>query len=297
MAVENPGSSAQRDTIDPELAQIIANGGGPQFAKGDTVDRIPSARTLWAEVNKNKADELLQAAEPNGISLREIGITCRDGSTNRALVYSQDNSELEKPLVVLFHGGGYAFGSPEMEAKNCIDLATHYNAVAISVGYRLAPEYKFPIQIQDCWDSLRWIAKHAEDELSANPSRGFVIGGTSAGGNLACNLSHLARDEGLSHPITGVYLCVPSLLDDAAVKEEHRSLYSSRVQNRHAPILNKAAMDVYAEAYGADPQSHLYSPLNWPTGHKDQPPTYFQICGLDVLRDEVPKFMKICFTD
>lgn len=116
-----------------------------------------------------------------------------------------------------------------------------------------------------------------------------MLGGTSAGGNIAVVLSHLARDEGLSPPLTGVYLNVPLVLAPEVVPEKYLPLYKSRNQNATAPVLNKAFMDMYTEAYAPNVQSYIWSPINWPGGeesHAGLPRTYFQICGLDVLRDE-----------
>jgi acetyl esterase/lipase len=42
---------------------------------------------------------------------------------------------------------------------------------------------------------------------------------------------------------------------------------------------------LYTELYKADPNSSLRTPILFES-HKDLPPTYFQICGLDPLRDE-----------
>lgn len=89
--------------------------------------------------------------------------------------------------------------------------------------------------------------------------------------------------------LTGVYLNVPLLLAPEAVRGEHRAIYQSREQNRVAPVLNKAFMDMYTTAYAPDLESYIWSPINWPralSSHASLPPTYFQICGLDVLRDE-----------
>ena len=130
------------------------------------------------------------------------------------------------------------------------------------------------------------ISKNASS-LGADLAKAFILGGTSAGGNIAAVLSHLARDASLSPPLTGLYLNVPLLLAPEAVPDRYKPLYRSREQNALAPVLNKAFMDMYTEAYAPnDFKSYIWSPLNWPSGHRGLPPTYFQICGLDVLRDE-----------
>ncbi|WP_387996374.1 alpha/beta hydrolase [Gordonia humi] len=58
-----------------------------------------------------------------------------------------------------------------------------YDAIAVSVDYRLAPEHQDPIPVEDCYAGLVWTRDHA-DELGIDPDR-LVIVGSSAGGGLA----------------------------------------------------------------------------------------------------------------
>lgn len=73
------------------------------------------------------------------------------------------------------------------------------------------------------------------------------MGGTSAGGNLAAVVSHLARDEKLSPPITGVSLLIPALTDHSLkdFPEEYKHEIISYQQNEKAPILGLASMEMF----------------------------------------------------
>jgi acetyl esterase/lipase len=122
--------------------------------------------------------------------------------------------------------------------------------------------------------------------LSANPSAGFIVGGTSAGGNLSAVMLYLARDAPLSPPLTGAFLSVPAVLHEAAVPSKYSSGYLSMQQNAHAPVVNYDAVQILYNLYKPDVKSPLFVPFNHPKGHKGLPPVYFQICGLDPLRDD-----------
>ena len=74
----------------------------------------------------------------------------------------------------------------------------------MNVDYRLAPEAPFPAAPNDAWDALTWAAANAKEVLGADPSKGFIVCGTSAGGNLTDVVAHLARDEKLNPPLTGL---------------------------------------------------------------------------------------------
>lgn len=81
---------------------------------------------------------------------------------------------------------------------------------------------------------------------------------------------------------------IPALCAKEAVPERFRADYRSYEQNANAPnvILSEKSMDLFTSSYGAERKSELFSPLIWSTGHKGLPPAYFQVCGLDPLRDE-----------
>jgi acetyl esterase/lipase len=93
-------------------------------------------------------------------------------------------------------------------------------------------------------DSLLQVAAHAKD-INVDPSKGFIVGGTSAGGNLSAVMGLLARDHELSPPLTGLYLCIPAVLSDDVVPEKYAPLYLSYEQNRDAPILPVSAIKLF----------------------------------------------------
>lgn len=122
--------------------------------------------------------------------------------------------------------------------------------------------------------------------LGADLSQGFIFGGSSAGGHIGIPLVHRARDEGLSPPLTGVYLNVTPSLAPQALTEKYRGLYKSREALKNGLILTSNSIDMYDALMEPDFTSPLWSPLLWPTGHGNLPPHFFQICGADLLRDE-----------
>ncbi|KAI9693141.1 MAG: hypothetical protein M1822_005137 [Bathelium mastoideum] len=225
---------------------------------------------------------------PSDMIEEDQHIPVKDGSKIRIRVIKHKNAS-GRPLVVLFHGGGFVSGSLEGEQANARSLVRAFDAVCVSVGYRLAPEHKFPTAIDDAWDALRWTAENAT-ALGADPSEGFIVGGSSAGGNIAAVLAHLARDENLTPPLTGQGLCIPAVLNDVAaakvLPEKYKKLYLSYEQNSDPPGLGKVGIDFFMEQYAPDADDPKYNPFLWPGGHKGQPPAYFQVCGADPLRDE-----------
>ena len=99
----------------------------------------------------------------------------------------------ELPLVLVFHGGGFVFGGIDGYYDHvCRVFCAQAHSRVISVGYRLAPEDKFPAATDDCHATLEWATRHA-DELGIDVEQVIVAGG-SAGANLAAVTAMRARD-------------------------------------------------------------------------------------------------------
>jgi acetyl esterase/lipase len=151
---------------------------------------------------------------------------------------------------------------------------------------RLAPEHPFPTGVNDCYDALLWAIANAST-FKADPKSGLIVGGASAGGNLAAVLAMLSRDNTLNPPITGQYLCVPALLPDTNVPPQVAHLYESRRKNIHDPVLKGGLQPGGVEAmYQPETKSPLWDPYGHPDGHKGVARAFFQVGGLDPLRDE-----------
>lgn len=97
------------------------------------------------------------------------------------------------PALVFFHGGGWVIGDLDTHDGICRSLANAAGCVVASVDYRLAPEHKYPVAVEDALAATRWIAQHGP-RLDVD-SRRLAVGGDSAGGNLAAAVSLISRDH------------------------------------------------------------------------------------------------------
>lgn len=86
------------------------------------------------------------------------------------------------PGIVWFHMGGWVIGSLATSHALCTRLAHRVGAVVMSVDYRLAPEHRFPAQLDDGLAAVSWMIANA-DALGVDPHR-VAVGGGSAGGTL-----------------------------------------------------------------------------------------------------------------
>lgn len=243
-----------------------------------------------AEAFERAAFEKLGPADPDLVEI-EQNVPMRDGHQHPIRITKPAHAPLGgSPLVICFHGGGFISGTVYNVAPYARGLAKLFGAVVVAPTYCLAPEYPFPRGVNDAWDVVQWIAGNAS-QLSATPSKGFILSGGSAGANFVCVLAELAKTERLRPPLTGLWSCIPVLFteDQASrntIPERHRNLWFSRQQIEKTPILNMQTARKLHEYYNADVQSPLWSPFNAASAFEGLPPCFIQVCGRDFMRDD-----------
>jgi len=216
----------------------------------------------------------------------EIAVPMRDGYQAIARVRKPKSVSPDGcPLIILAFGGGWIAGDNKQMDVEAQALVRAFSAVVVNISYRLAPKYKFPQSWEDSWDNLVWLAAHAS-ELGADPSKGLIMGGTSAGAALTAVCARKAQVELLAYPLTGQWLNVPSILNEHQIPEKWKHLYVSKQQNEHAPILPSSALDILQKHTGWDMDSPWRSPLRSTHPLAGLPKTYIQVDGMDCLRDD-----------
>ena len=111
------------------------------------------------------------------------------------------------PVLLFFHGGYWVIGHKDTLGFMALGI-TPAPAILVTAGYRLAPGAKYPQQVNDCRNALRWVYENVAD-YGGDPDRIFV-GGHSAGGHLAALIA-LQPDQ-LAHfnlPFDVVKGCLP----------------------------------------------------------------------------------------
>jgi len=126
---------------------------------------------------------------PQLASITDRKITVRDGAKINVRIYKPSFDKI-LPVIVYYHGGGWVFGNLESSDAGCQLLAEKAEAIVVSVDYRLAPEYPFPIPLHDAYDSLVWVYENIL-QFGGDATR-LSVAGDSAGGNLATVVAYLA---------------------------------------------------------------------------------------------------------
>jgi len=195
---------------------------------------------------------------------------------------SGDVSEKGKyPVLLFFHGGGWVTESVENYDRVCSRMAQSTGHIVMSVEYHLAPEYRFPVPLEDCYAAAKALYT-GRLILPADPDRITIIG-DSAGGNLAAAVCLLARERGEFMPRKQI-LIYPAVNNDYSEK----SLFSSVRENGQDYLLTAGKLKDYINLYAGSEEDKL-NPYFAPILEKDlsgQPDTLILTSEFDPLRDE-----------
>jgi acetyl esterase len=185
--------------------------------------------------------------------------------------------------LVFFHGGGWVIGDLDSHDVACRKLAVEGQLIVISVDYRRAPEHKFPAAVEDAIIATAWIAAHAR-ELGIDAAQ-LLVGGDSAGGNLAAVVALASRD-GNGPAISGQVLIYPAT-DFAMTHASHREPETSI-------LLTHSVIWWFRDHYlngEADVGDWRASPARAST-LAGLPPAYVLTAGADPLRDEGDEYAR-----
>lgn len=193
------------------------------------------------------------------------------------------------PIVVFYHGGGWAIGDLDTHDPVVRAHAVGAEAIVVSVDYRLAPEHPYPQGIDDSWAALRWVGEHAE-ELGGDATR-IAVAGDSAGGNISAVMAQLARDNG-GPALVFQLLWYPSTTGDMTLP--------SMIENADGPILDSDVVAAFMQWY-LPPEIDLSEPAKLPPKLAPAnaadlsclPPAFIGTAEYDPIRDDGARYAEL----
>jgi acetyl esterase len=186
------------------------------------------------------------------------------------------------PMVVYFHGGGFAVGDLDTQDMIARGLAAGAGALVVSVDYRLAPENRFPAAPDDCYAAVRWASANAA-ELGGDPER-IAVAGDSAGGVLANAVAIQSMVENgprIAAVVNWYGPCVHPVPEGGTMAEFE-----------HGPILRADDVRYFHELYVTDPADdadYRASPIK-AESHAGLPPHFIASAECDPIRDAVEMY-------
>jgi acetyl esterase len=232
----------------------------------------PRARQAFREFILGSKPPLAEMA-----SVENRTIPTRGGPRPVRILKPTVAGDRKLPVFLYIFSGGYVIGGIDESEQEARRIAAETPAIVVSLGYRLAPEHRFPAAAEDAWDALQWLAANAA-ALGGDPAR-LMVGGCSAGGGLAAIVSRQAALAGGPKIALALLLC-PWL--DLTLSQPSIVRYASGYD------LDREFLDWFVAAYigeGSVADDARASPLLHPVpaGH---PPTVILAAECDPLGDE-----------
>jgi acetyl esterase len=201
------------------------------------------------------------------------------GGTILVRVYRPRDAD-RLPGHLTLHGGGWKFGSVTERVADAMarQRCRQADCVVLGVDYRLAPEHRFPVPLDDCYAAVAWTVANA-GELGLDADN-LSIGGSSAGANLAAAVTLRSRHQG-GPRLRFQLLEVPAL---DLTRETARATLASGV----LPDVPQPTMEDATSTYLTDPdeaRDPLVSPL-LAEDLSDLPAAHVMTAEFDVLRTE-----------
>ena len=254
--------------VDPQVEQLLAN----MVAQG-----IKSFEQMSVEECRAIAPAFIEMEGPveDVHRVKDYSVLVKDGEIPVRIYHP--TAATNPPVVMYYHGGGFVFGDLDVVDKVARCIAKGTRAAVVSVGYRKAPEYKFPTAHQDAYAALLWVFNNARD-LNVDQSR-IAVMGDSAGGNIATVVAHIARDE--NGPALKHQALVYPLVNPAGD-------YPSKTKFKEGYLLTSAALGWFAGHYLNNPGEEVEHPYMTPlkANLNGLPPTTIITAEYDPLTDE-----------
>ncbi len=255
-------------TLDPRLQFLAAQARG-----------APGMETMSPEDARRGETAMLAAVagdpEP-GVTWEGMTVTGPSGSIPCRL-YRPPAQDPSAPILVWAHMGGGVIGTLETTHTFCTVLAAVVRTPVLSIDYRLAPEHRFPIGLEDILAAYRYARDHAA-EFGCPPGEA-IMGGDSMGGNFTAVVCQELKRAGEPQPALQIliYPCV-----DAASQTDSMTTFGD------AFPLTRPMMDWFMGHYmapGDDPADPRLSPIRSPdlTGLA---PAIVVTAGFDPLVDQ-----------
>lgn len=156
---------------------------------------MPALKIVWERTRRIDAKRMKNEKYPSGIrEYRDIPYL-DDGDTYHLLdIYIPENAGISLPVLIDIHGGGWMYGTKEINRCYCHRLAKQ-GFIVVSINYRLAGKVLFKEQIKDIFSAFSWISENMKS-YPADMCNVFLTG-DSAGGHFACVCTALTKSETL----------------------------------------------------------------------------------------------------
>ncbi len=190
------------------------------------------------------------------------------------------------PVLIYFHGGGFVLHNIASHDSLCRALCNETGAVVVNVGYRLAPEAKWPAWLEDGYAALDWVYDNA-DRLNADRTR-IALAGDSAGAMISASVSLMARDR--RGPKVGLQILAYGA--SCGLSEEESESYRTLIDNNY--VLSRSFIQLMHDCSDASAEAadSVYANPGRAADLTNLPKTFSLNAEYDPLRDDGEEFAR-----
>ena len=207
-------------------------------------------------------------------------IPVSDGGTVTAYFLINQKQKEEKgvmPLTIFCHGGGWLHGNMDFYSTWLKYFSYTMGTAVLLIDYRLAPTYKFPTAVEDCYDAILWAIEGAK-YWKIDPDK-IYLAGDGFGATLAATATILLRDR-KGPTLSGQILLYP--MTDCRLRTESMENF------KETPVLSQKALSWFIKNYSRELKDSL-SPMMSPSLAPDLsrlPDALIIGAEIDPLRDD-----------
>ncbi|HTR69179.1 MAG TPA: alpha/beta hydrolase [Mycobacteriales bacterium] len=181
-------------SVSPQ-AQAVLSMPPSESAPFPALDDIDAWRTMIAAQDETVARMMAQRADDLNVTVEDLDIGAIRGFEITPAGIDPD----DRRIYLDIHGGAFIYGGGEVCRAMASGTAARIGARVWAVDYRMPPDHPYPAALDDCLATYRAL-------LDKHPPGEIIVGGASAGGNLAAALILKAREEGLPLPAAAVLM-------------------------------------------------------------------------------------------
>ena len=250
--------------------------------RSDSADpRVDGVEALRQSASRLQLDHAVPVSK--NVTVENHILEGRNGDIPVRFYRAKDDST-PKPLLIYFHGGAWVIGGLNEYDGVCASFAERGNVNVMSVGYRLAPEHRFPAAVEDCFDATVWATEN--QPVLAVKDNLIGVAGDSAGGNLAAVICQLLRAQ------SGFSLSRQILIYPCLAAADHRKYPSLLEHGSDDDFLNERDFQYLLSLYQRS-KADESDPRLWPILENDLsnlPEAFVVTAEFDMLRDEASAY-------
>ncbi|KAI0362170.1 hypothetical protein OH77DRAFT_1416389 [Trametes cingulata] len=271
-----------RTTLAPSVKQLLSSGPTSDLHLGG-VEAYQEERRHHTEILgwHNLSEEARAKAPIENVEF--TAVRTKHGTISVRIFHPQSGEERRKRgdagALIYMHGGGYTVGCVDDFEHGLRVLAEASGCQVYAVDYHLAPEYRYPTQLDEFSAIVDWVQGPEGKKRGVHPDK-VAGGGDSAGGNMTAALALRRRDNSQKN-IAAQLLVYPEArlpFDTKACQENNTGLY-----------LEANGVFSFADHYlprGVPPATPYVSPgMQDIDNLKNVPPAMVFTAGFDPLRD------------